>query len=408
MPIRLAKNAEPISGYKLLQRLGRGGFGEVWKAEAPGGLCKAIKFVAGELADKELGKMAARELAALQRVKAIRHPFLLSLERADIIDGRLVIVMELADRDLSDRLREYRHQGQTGIPRDELLRYMEEAAEALDLMNIRHGLQHMDIKPHNLFLVENHVKVADFGLVEDLSGRAVGGTPAYAAPEVFADRVSRFADQYSLAIVYVELLTGRRPFADVNSWRQMKQCLSKPPDLSLLAPSDRATVGRALARDPNGRFPTCSDFVRALRGSPGATDAPKTPAGDSSTMSATIAVECPRCGHQGKVPGEYQGRSVKCPGCRQVFAVACGSSRRDTSTVIGSATPVEICLPEGIGLAPLEEAAAEVIDDLSVVVDIRCPGCGAHGVIAESFVGRQVRCPKCARLVPVVNHHTRV
>jgi serine/threonine protein kinase len=404
MPIRLAKNAEPIPGYKLLQRLGRGGFGEVWKAEAPGGLCKAIKFVAGDLARRELGKTAARELAALQHVKAIRHPFLLSLERVDVIDGQLVIVMELADRDLGDRLREYRHRRLTGIPRDELLRYMEEAAEALDLMNIRHGLQHMDIKPHNLFLVENHVKVADFGLVEDLSGRAVayGGTPAYAAPEVFADRVSRFADQYSLAIVYVELLTGRRPFADVNSWRQMQQCLSKPPDLALLPPADRATVGRALARDPNGRFPTCSDFVRALRG--GAADAPaKTPAGDTSAMPATIGVACPRCGHQGKVPGEYQGRSVKCPGCRQVFAVASGSSPGDTATVMGSATPVDICLPDGIGLAPLEEAVAEVIDDVTVVVDIRCPGCGAQGVISESFVGRRVRCPKCATLVPVVN-----
>jgi serine/threonine protein kinase len=74
-------NAEPIPGYVLLERLGRGGYGEVWKCEAPGGLFKAIKIVHGNLSSLEEENLAARqELQALQRVKLIRHPFVLSME----------------------------------------------------------------------------------------------------------------------------------------------------------------------------------------------------------------------------------------------------------------------------------------------------------------------------------------
>ena len=87
-------------------------------------------------------------------------------------------------------------------------------------MNSTYQLQHLDIKPQNLFLVHNHVKVADFGLVKDLEGMQAsvtgGVTPVYAAPETFDGWVSRFCDQYSLAIVYQELLTGQRPFTGTN------------------------------------------------------------------------------------------------------------------------------------------------------------------------------------------------
>src|SRR5437762_11953271 len=134
---------EPIPGYRLIERLGGGGFGEVWKAEAPGGLHKAIKFVYGDLetADED-GHRAEQELKALSRVKTVRHPYILSLERFDIVDGQLLIVMELADRNLWDRFRECRSQGMPGIPRAELLGIMEESAEALDLINDQYGLQH--------------------------------------------------------------------------------------------------------------------------------------------------------------------------------------------------------------------------------------------------------------------------
>src|SRR6266849_5352095 len=135
MPFRLEAGTEPIPGYKLIERLGGGGFGEVWKAEAPGGLHKAIKFVYGDLQTASPdGQRAEQELKALSRVKTVRHPYILSLERYDIIDGQLLIVMELADRNLWDRFKECKAKGLPGIPRPEMLRYMMETAEALDLM----------------------------------------------------------------------------------------------------------------------------------------------------------------------------------------------------------------------------------------------------------------------------------
>src|ERR1700682_990249 len=164
MSVRIENNAEPLPGYRLIERLGGGGFGEVWKCEAPGGLLKAIKFVFGDLQEaSEDGQRAEQELKALSRVKTVHHPYILSLERYDIIDGQLIIVMELADRTIWDRFHERRGQGLPGIPRTELLNDLLETAEALDLMNIQYQLQHLDIKPQNIFLSHNHIKVADFG-----------------------------------------------------------------------------------------------------------------------------------------------------------------------------------------------------------------------------------------------------
>ena len=261
--------AEPIPGYRLLEPLGRGGFGEVWKCEAPGGLFKAVKFVPN---DDDASGAARQERAALQRIKAIRHPFILSLDRVEVVDRVLVIVMELADKSLYALLGEYQARDFPGVPREELLGYLLEAAEALDWMNFGHNLQHLDIKPHNLFLVSNHLKVADFGLVDrpsdvasSLPGPRQGGvTPLYAAPEQLGGNVSRHCDQYSLAIVYQQLLTGTLPFWHQNMYQLMLLHLSAEPNLMPLPPDDRLVVARALAKRPEERFPSCLDFLQAL------------------------------------------------------------------------------------------------------------------------------------------------
>ncbi|MFO0944597.1 MAG: molecular chaperone DnaK [Planctomycetota bacterium] len=154
------------------------------------------------------------------------------------------------------------------FPRPELLKLLLEAAEALDLMNFECDLQHLDIKPSNLFLIKRHIKVADFGLAKDLEGVSAnvtsGMTPMYAAPEVFDGKVSRNTDQYSLAIVYQELLTGRLPFPGPSPIQFMTQHLTAEPDLSLLPEADRPIVGKSLSKDPGNRFRSCRELIEAL------------------------------------------------------------------------------------------------------------------------------------------------
>jgi hypothetical protein len=267
-------DAEPIPGYRLIEPIGSGGFGEVWKCEAPGGLFKAIKFVYGNLNSLDVdGARAEQELHALNRVKEVRHPFVLSMDRIEVVGGELVIVMELADRNLHEAYEECLAAGLVGIPRDTLLCYIRDAAEALDHMNERHNLQHLDVKPRNLFLVSDRVKVADFGLVKHLeragaSGLLGGVTPLYASPETFSGAISGRSDQYSLAIVYQELLTGQRPFGGKNARQLCQQHLHEEPDLRSLPEGDRAVVARGLAKDPARRFPNCLAFVRALYTAP--------------------------------------------------------------------------------------------------------------------------------------------
>jgi serine/threonine protein kinase len=287
MPFTKLAQTEPIAGYRLLEPLGCGGFGEVWKCEAPGSLFKAIKFVYGNLKGVEGGpNQAHEELQAILRIKDLHHPFLLSIDRVECLGSELMIVTEIAEKNLHELLLEYQQRGQQGIPREELLHYIGEAAEVLDLMNMRHGLQHLDVKPRNFFLVSNHVKVGDFGLVTSHAGapsavKLGAVTPIYASPEVFLGNVSRSSDQYSLACSYMELLTGQLPFAGKNSRELLMQHLKAKPDLSPLPEADRALVARALAKEPEDRFPSCLDFVKALKEKPGSANQ-RPQAGDKS------------------------------------------------------------------------------------------------------------------------------
>lgn len=264
MPITTETSQEPIPGYRIVERIGAGGYGEVWKAEAPGGLVKALKFVYGRLDEER----AARELKSLERIKDVRHPFLLSLERIEIADGRLMIVTELAEGSLKDRFDQVVAEGKSGLDREELLTYMRDAADVLDYMLDSHSLQHLDIKPENLLLVGGRIKVADFGLVkklQDVTASLLGGlTPLYAPPELFEGRPSAWSDQYSLAIVYLEMLTGTLPFAGRTAAQLAKQHMHASPKLGTLPLAEQPVLRRALAKRPQDRYASCREFVQAL------------------------------------------------------------------------------------------------------------------------------------------------
>lgn len=260
----ITAGAQPIPGYTLRKRLGAGGYGEVWHSDAPGGLQKAIKFIYGDIDESR----AATELRSLERIRQVQHPFLLSLERIEIVDGRLIIVTELAEGSLLDRLETARRHGAPGLHRAELLDFMRDTADALDFLAQKHSLQHLDVKPGNLLIIADRVKVADFGLVKDLhetDDSLVGGlTPTYSAPEVFDGRPDYRSDQYSLAIVFMELLTGRLPFTGRTAGELARQHLNQVPELEALPPADRNIIRRALSKNPLDRYPTCRQFIDQL------------------------------------------------------------------------------------------------------------------------------------------------
>src|ERR1700676_3977218 len=101
MALRCEPGAEPIPGYGPTACLGGAGLGEVWKCHTPDGSLRAIKIVHGDLAAAgPTDRTAEQELHGLRRVTDLRHPFLLNVERYDVCDGQLVVVMPLADGDL--------------------------------------------------------------------------------------------------------------------------------------------------------------------------------------------------------------------------------------------------------------------------------------------------------------------
>src|SRR5688500_8253683 len=135
-------------------------------------------------------------------------------------------------------------------------------------MSEQHSLQQLDVKPENLLLVGGRIKVADFGLVKDIqeaTASMMGGlTPVYAPPEVFEGTPSRRSDQYSLAIVFQEMLTGVLPFPGKTAAQLAAQHLNAKPRLSSLPAADQPVIARALSKNPKDRFASSRELVNAL------------------------------------------------------------------------------------------------------------------------------------------------
>jgi serine/threonine-protein kinase len=284
MSLNLEAGVEPVAGYKLIRKLGQGGFGEVWEAEAPGGVRVALKFI-------QLGTaQAGPELRGLEVIRNIRHPHLLDVQFAAQVEDCLVVAMPLCDESLWDLFKECRKEGRPGLPRDELFRLMGELAEAVDFLNEpRHpagdgrlvGVQHRDIKPQNIFLVGGSVRLADFGLAKILEASCAIHTgsmsPHYVAPEALKGTVAPQSDQYSLAVTYCQLRTGTLPVTGKTIGEIIYNHLNGTPDLSALPAEERPVVGRALAKEPGARWPSCRAFVIGLREAASAEDGRRVP-----------------------------------------------------------------------------------------------------------------------------------
>jgi serine/threonine protein kinase len=260
---------EPFPGCQLSDRLGSGGFGEVWQCKARDGTPIALKFLPCDNAQD-----AVTELRSIQTFLEIRHPNLVRIFRVWCHLGYIVIAMELAEGSLADLLGLYRSEHGTALPPRQLASYMCQAADALDFLNARQhsiggqrlAIQHCDVKPNNFLLFGDTLKLADYGLASSISCQLKphrrAGTLAYTAPEVHQGRLSNWTDQFSLAVMYCELRTGYLPSLMTPDGFYAGHLMQ--PDLSFLRPAERSLVGRALALIPQDRWPSCRHFVDLL------------------------------------------------------------------------------------------------------------------------------------------------
>lgn len=264
---------EPHPGYRVTRFLGRGGFSEVWEAEAPDGARVALKLMSS--AD---GRVAPREIRSMQMVRKLQHPSLVRVDSVSLYRQYIVIAMELAEGGLNDLLEAYQTELGTPIPPEQVCLYFAQAADVLDFLNARRhrigtqvvGVQHCDVKPSNLLLCGDLVKLSDFGLASPITGPTNAhnpvGTAAYAAPEVFKGRLSDRTDQYALAVSYCELRGGRLPFTDAPAHFD-RQYTRPAADLSMLPAAERPVVARALSAAPPDRWPSCVEFISHLTAS---------------------------------------------------------------------------------------------------------------------------------------------
>lgn len=258
-----------LTGYRLKRLVGEGSFGHVWETDGPDGEPLALKFVrCGS------DSAAPQEVRNILNVRVLEHTHLIRVDRVWADRGYIVIVMELADGCLQELLAICRRDYRTPVPPDHVCYYLSQAADALDFLNAAQhrvggnlvGIQHCDVKPSNLLLCGDTVKVSDFGLSGTLSAaegmHRPAGSPAYAAPEVFRGQLTRWSDQFALAITYCELRggagrsPGRRP-ASIPS-------TSIPTPTSACCRPTSAIVGRALALHPWERWKSCGEFMAHL------------------------------------------------------------------------------------------------------------------------------------------------
>jgi serine/threonine-protein kinase len=212
---------------------------------------------------------SARFLDIVCRVRGVEHPYLLGVLQAERAAGGVVVATPLSDGGHSLReLEQVHRRDRTAFDRGELLDYIRTGAEGLDFLAGRCSCPHKNVSPDNLIALGRSVRLTRYGypdavdLAADTSGAHLVGTQGYLPPERFGSgEATTQGDQFSLAIVYVELRTGGNPLIP-NRLAQLSG--SEPPDLRGLSAAQRAVVARAVTIDPAARWPSCRAFADAL------------------------------------------------------------------------------------------------------------------------------------------------
>jgi TolB-like protein/tRNA A-37 threonylcarbamoyl transferase component Bud32 len=262
--------------YDVESELGRGGMATVFLArDVKHGRKVAIKVLHEDLA-AALG--AERFRREIQIATSLSHPHILPLYDSGEAGGSLYYVMPFVE---GESLRA-RIDREKQLQIDEALRITLEVASALDYAH-RRNIVHRDIKPENILIEEGHAVVADFGIARAVTSMASAGpaltqtgvslgTPTYMSPEQsFAEKaIDGRSDEYSLACVLYEMLTGQPPFTGPNAQSIMaRHSMAAVPSMQIVRntiPDEvEDAVQRALAKSPADRFPTLADFADELK-----------------------------------------------------------------------------------------------------------------------------------------------
>ena len=264
---------EKLGHYEILGELGRGGCGVVYRAFDPAlGRTVALKTIlSGGSGDssRERFRREARSAGGLS------HPNIVTIHEFNDSGDVMFIAMEYIDgQTLAERM------SQPKLPIPFVLSTVRSAADALDFAHAS-NIVHRDVKPANFLITKRgHLKITDFGIAKvldsDVSLTNTGvviGTVLYMSPEqIAAQEVTGRSDQFSLAVIAYEMLTGQRPFQG-NSWASVIHSImaNEPPPVNQHREDlgDAATVvlRKALAKDPAARYETCRDFADALESS---------------------------------------------------------------------------------------------------------------------------------------------
>ncbi len=256
--------------------VGRGGMGIVYLAEDTGlGRPVALKMIAPRwVGDGAIAASFHREARALA---SIRDQNVVQIYASGFHEGSYFFAMEyVRGRTLRQILVEHRRHGDT-IPLHRAITIVHRIAQGIDAVHAA-GIVHRDVKPSNIVIEEDTGRpvLVDFGLAVPSADPAAAltiGTPQYMAPEqagvgVPGASVTARTDVYSLGIVAYEMLSGRLPFDSTDLAQLVRHhARRRPPELSSirrdLAPFDRF-VERALSKDPEKRYPTCTAFAEVL------------------------------------------------------------------------------------------------------------------------------------------------